>query len=377
LKVLFFGIYSKGIEYPRNNNMIRALKECGHDVYEAHYSLAGSFSERIGAVNRFSQRFRFLAGILTSYGLLAISFFRQPPVDAIIVGSPGYFHVHWAWLLKIVSRRKAVFIYDAFIPLYEAVVEDRQLISHERINAQLIRRFERSCCHIADGVLVDTHAHGNYLAKAFGIDRNRITRIFVGSTIQPNDEPPTRPDTDVFDVLFVGTYIPLHGIDFIIEAAHLLRNDSSIRFTLVGSGQLRRDMERLADKRRVSNIHFLDWVATDKLYQFIRSFDLSLGIFGMTTKTPRVIPSKIYDICKAGVPFITSRSPAVEEVFVHGENAYLIPPGDAASLAKAIQYLKANPTAKKRIADGAKQTGRALFSHERQCRDLLSAIRML
>jgi hypothetical protein len=45
LKILYFGIYSKGIEYPRNNNLIRGLRLNGVDVVEAHFKLAGSFWE--------------------------------------------------------------------------------------------------------------------------------------------------------------------------------------------------------------------------------------------------------------------------------------------------------------------------------------------
>ncbi|BBO79504.1 hypothetical protein DSCO28_00700 [Desulfosarcina ovata subsp. sediminis] len=318
-------------------------------------------------------------GILMSYFVLAWSFVRQPRVEAIIVGSPGFFHVHWAWLLKSLLRKKSVFIYDAFIPLYEALVEDRQLISPHHFLAKLFYRFEQSCCQIVDMITVDTLAHGQYLNQKFGIDGKKIVRLFVGSTIQCAEKPsPVRhQNSAVFNILFVGTYIPLHGIDIILEAARLLRDDTSIRFTLVGSGQLRQTIEQIASRCQLSSIEFLDWVPTDELGQYIHKFELSLGIFGTTPKTPRVIPSKVYDICMAGVPFITADTPAIREVFTHRKNAYLIPAGDAVQLASAIRTIKQDVRLRETIASGAKRIGQIDFSPKRLSNDMISAIRMV
>lgn len=354
--------------------MIRALKKQGHDVLEVHYALAGSFSERIGAVNRLSQRIRFCIGIFASYPVLAWSLIRRPKPQVIIVGSPGYFHVHWAWLLNLLFRRESILVYDAFIPLYEALIEDRQLIRPDGLSARLIHHFEKSCCRIADLVWVDTKKHGQYLAHKYDINEKKINRLFVGSTIRPTTSPCPKIESDVFNILFVGTYIPLHGIDVILKAARLLKEETSIRFTLVGTGQLRDEMQRLASRWKLDNIIFRDWVPTETLYSYIGSFDLSLGIFGSTSKTSRVIPSKIYDICLVGSPFITAYTPAIREVFTHGKNAYLIPPASSSCLAEAIRHIIADDKLRKTIANGAKDTGRTVFSDRRLSVDLMDTI---
>jgi glycosyltransferase involved in cell wall biosynthesis len=133
-------------------------------------------------------------------------------------------------------------------------------------------------------------------------------------------------------------------------------------------------MESMARKLGLSNVVFQDWIPTEDLGTFIRSFDLSLGIFGITPKTARVIPSKIYDICTAGVPFITADTPAIREVFHHGENAYLIPAGNPEALVEAIRYLKSNPDLRKNIAEGARQIGKGMFSFKEIGNDLINAV---
>lgn len=374
LKILYFGIYSKGIEYPRNNNLIRGLRLNGVDVVEAHFELAGSFQRRMDIVKNPLEFARFFLGLIASFIALMWKVMWSPRVDAVIVGHPGYFHIHLAWFLRFLFQRRVVLVYDVFIPLYEMLIEDRGLLKSDSLFARLIHQFERSCCRYADLCLIDTEEHCQYIVKEYSLFPEKVSRIFVGSTIDQNFDSPPVVSHEIFRILFVGTYIPLHGIDIILKAIRYLAGDPDIRFSLVGSGQLREKMESLARKWEFSNVMFQDWIPTEHLGAFIRSFDLSLGIFGITPKTARVIPSKIYDICAAGVPFITADTPAVREVFKHGENAYLIPAGNPEALAEAIRYLKANRNLRDKIAEGARQTGEGIFSLKEIGNDLINAV---
>ena len=374
MKILYFGIYSKGIEYPRNNNLIRGLRLNGVDVVEAHFELAGSFQRRMGIIKNPLELVHFFLGLIASFIALTWKFMRSPRVDAMIVGHPGYFHIHLLWFLRFLFRRQFVLVYDIFIPLYETLIEDRGLLKSDSLFARLIHRFEKSCCRYADLCLIDTEEHCQYIVEEYGLSPERVSRIFVGSTIDQNFDSSRVVSHEIFRILFVGTYIPLHGIDIILKAIRYLAGDPDMHFSLVGSGQLRERMESLAQKWGFSNVVFQDWIPTEHLGAFIRSFDLSLGIFGITPKTARVIPSKIYDICAAGVPFITADTPAVREVFKHGENAYLIPAGNPEALAEAIRYLKANRNLRYKIAEGARQTGEGIFSLKEIGNDLINAV---
>jgi glycosyltransferase involved in cell wall biosynthesis len=374
LRILYFGIYSRGIEYPRNNNLIHGLRLNGIDVIEAHFELAGSFQKRLKAVQNPLKAFHFFLSLIASFLTLTWKFIHSPQVDIIIVGHPGYFHIHLARILRLLFRKQAVLVYDIFIPLYEALVEDRKLIKQSSLLGRLLYRFEKSCCRCADLCLIDTREHCRYISRQYDLPPDKISRLFVGATIDQPIESPQIAVHENLRVLFVGTYIPLHGIDVILNAARHLKNDSDIIFTLVGSGQLRKKMENMAHQWKLTNIIFKDWIATEQLGAFIQSFDLSLGIFGMTPKTSRVIPSKIFDICASGVPFITADSPAIREVFSHGKNAYLVSPGNPKELADAICALKTNPELGKILGKGAKQIGKYVFSLKKLGDDFLNAV---
>jgi glycosyltransferase involved in cell wall biosynthesis len=374
LDILYFGIYSKGIEYPRNNNLIRALRLKGVNVIEAHVNIAGSFSKRISILQSPFQMLLFAVSLALSFLPLTWKFLRAPSIDIIIVGHPGYFHIHLAKLLRRLFKKNTRLVYDVFIPLYDAIVDDRRLVKPDGLHARLLSRFEASCCKSADLSLIDTNTHCQYLSKKYRLPADRVKNVLVGPTIDDNYDSPPTGRNGTFKVIYVGTFIPLHGVEVIINAAKILGDKPDIHFYLVGSGQLKPKMVRLTQKERLDNITFRNWVATTNLGRCLRSCDLSLGIFGSTAKAKRVIPSKIFDACVAGVPFITADTPAVREIFHHGKDAWLIPSNSPEALASAIITLKSDENLRRKIAEEVYKIGKERFSLERIGVDLLHAI---
>ena len=375
MRVLSFGIYSLRPEYPRHRNLLSALETNGIEVVECHYSMATSFNERLESAGTIPGRFKYGLGLLGSYFSLAVKFLKAPAVDAVLVGYPGYFHVRFVRLLQMVKNRKAVLVYDIFFSLYNAVVSDRKMLNQDSLAARLIHAIERDACRAADICLIDTAAHLDYIAAEFNISREKIRRVFVGSTFAVSDIERTQNCArESFKVLFVGTYIPLHGVDTILVAAEKLKHDQGILFTLVGTGQLREEMEGKARDAGLSNVTFVDWIDHREMPDTLRSCDLALGVFGTTEKATRVIPIKVFDICAAGVPFVTADTPAIREVFTHGENAFVIPAGDAGALADAIVLLKDNRELRERIAKGGHELACTTFSLEEIGRELAGII---
>lgn len=359
MTILYFGMYSRGMEYPRNNNLIRGLCAQGENITEVHAEVTGSFRARIQVAKRVSSALRFLLRLMVSYAVLSWKFVHAPAAEVVVVGHPGYFHIHLARLLCRWFRPDSFLVYDAFIPLYDALVEDRRLLSPSGLPAKALHAFESSCCKAADLCLTDTFAHRRYLASEFKIDVERIRVLRVGPTVADAHTTPADPPADpVFRVLFVGTQIPLHGIEVILEAARQLRDEKDILFRIVGSGQESTRIHALARALRLNNVRFTDWVPTRELGDYIRSHDLGLGIFGTTQKASRVIPSKVFDLCAAGVPFVSADTPAMREVFTHRRNAYLVPAGDPDALAGAIRELKSNAGLRRQLGRAAMETGK-------------------
>jgi glycosyltransferase involved in cell wall biosynthesis len=375
MNIISLGIYSKSPEYPRYNNLLQGLRDADVRIIECNHEMAGGSEDRLRSVKNPINAFLFGLRLLSSYLIITIKYLKSPSADAILVGYPGYFHVHFARFLKLIKNRDAILIFDIFFSLYDTLVNDRKLIGDASFISKAVHRLEKSSLQASDIVLVDTITHGNTIAEEYGIGKNKLKRIFVGSSFGPPHSP-IEIDTQPVDfkVLFIGTYIPLHGIDVILKAAGKLGPDKDIRFVLVGKGQLRNEMEMLARNLELKNVDFEDWVPTSQLAEKIRSFDLSLGIFGTTKKARSVIPIKVFDICAAGMPVVSADTPAMREAFVHRESAFMVPPGDHNKLAEAILELKTDHKLRERLAKGANDLARSVFSTQKTGAELIEAV---
>ena len=241
----------------------------------------------------------------------------------------------------------------AFNSLYETVVRDRGLFSARSRIGFFLRWLDRTACRLADLVLLDTQAHIEYFVKEFDLPPAKFLRVFVGSdhTVSRAVAPIRFGPEPKFEVLFVGTYIPLHGIETIIRAAKVLEAEPEIHFTLLGQGQLCTEMRGIARRLGLDNLRFIDrWVPAAELGGYMAAAGVCLGVFGRAEKAQRVIPCKVFDCLAMAKPLITADTPAVRELLTHGENALLCPAGDEVSLARAILQLKKDPDLRERIS---------------------------
>ena len=272
--------------------------------------MIGSHNERIKTVESLWGKIDFGLRLIWSYLRLAVLFFRTGDCHVVIVGHPGYFHVHFARLLCACKRKKPRLVLDLFIPLYNMLVEDRRIFAPGDTFSRLLHVFEASACKQADLNLLDTHEHCCYIEREFAIPVECLVATYVGSSLSSGTRLPAKWSEGIFKVVFVGTCIPLQGVETILSAANLL-SDSDIRFSIVGCDKLMHTQDGMKWRDRLDNVDFIDWVETDALPVFMQAHQLALGIFGATEKSARVIPTKVFDICNMGMPFITADTPAI------------------------------------------------------------------
>jgi glycosyltransferase involved in cell wall biosynthesis len=104
-----------------------------------------------------------------------------------------------------------------------------------------------------------------------------------------------------------------------------------------------------------------DWNSLDgSLY--LRAADICVLPFdnGVT-----LIRSSFAGAAAHGLPIITTRGNTLESPYVDGTNVLLCPPKDPESLAAAIDLVISNPELRQRLADGASEMARELFSWDK------------
>jgi glycosyltransferase involved in cell wall biosynthesis len=262
--------------------------------------------------------------------------------DLVVVGWPGS---AWVGLARFACLgRGTPVVLDHLTSSWETSVVDRGVVPRRSLRAVYLRVKERIALHLACVVVVDTQANADFLADEFGIDRAKCIRVWVGA-----DEtvwapcPATHAGGD-FVVVHLASYIPLHGMEFVVEAAALTAaQDLSIRFVLIGNGQTFPQTARRARQLGLDNVEFVDTVAPAEARARCCAADLCLGVFGTTDKADRVIPNKVYDALAIGRPVLTGDTAALREVFTPGVDVLAVPAGDARAIADSILWARAHP----------------------------------
>lgn len=278
-------------------------------------------------------------------------------IDALYVVFPGHYLMPLAWRL---ARKKHIpVILDVFISLYEAEVEDRARLRAWHPKAWMLWFADWLACMLATVILIDTEEHREYFVRRYRIPREKFLIIPVGCRTDLFRTTVNCQQLSVhrrYSVAFHGSFIPLHGIETILRAAEVLRNDP-VEFILAGKGQTLPKMKALAGELRLGNVRFLDFLPLREIPDFIAGADVCLGIFGTSAKAARVVPTKAFEIIAMGRPLITARTPATEHVFRDRENALLSTPGDPHDLAAMIRELMQNPA----LAESIARAGHRLF----------------
>jgi len=334
LRVLYFGTYER--DYPRNAQVISALRGEGVDVTERHVSVWEAHAHKWSAGAQAAARLAVAEARLL----------RRPneDFDVVMVGYPGHLDLTAA---RRVARGRPV-IFNPLISLYDTFVQDRRRFEPKSPAGRTLKAIDRRALRAADLVVADTKTNARFLADLAGLPRERVEVCFVGAeerVFQPGWNP-----TELFTALFVGKLIPLHGVATVLEAARIAPD---LRFRIIGTGQL----DQLLTERP-PNVEHVAWVDYERLPDELHMAGCALGVFGTSEKAGRVIPNKAFQALACGVPLITADTPAARELLVDEESALLVPPGDAEALAAAVRRLAADPTLPQRLAEGGLQAYR-------------------
>ena len=305
---------------PRYRNLVELYESEGWDIRECITCAKGFFGKHKDLLKQYKT--------------------HRKEYSALLVNFPGYYLMPIAWWKTRFPRKQLIF--DAFISISDTLVSDRKKISWINPLAWFYYGADVISTHLADEVLIDTEAHKRFFMKRFFLSAKRIRVVYVGTLKDIFCPGPkeNKLQEGKFNALFIGSYIPLQGIEYILQAAKILSEESDIHITLIGGGQTYDEMTTLAYKLELKNVTFLDFMPIADLPHYLRSCDVALGIFGTSDKADRVIPHKVYDAIGCGVPVITASNKAICEKFTDGKEVFLCKTGDAQSLASAIMRAK-------------------------------------
>ena len=234
-------------------------------------------------------------------------------------------------------RRGVKVLFDPMISAWDKKVLEQRKWSADEPRARRLLAHETALMNAPDMVTWDTSCHLDFCARRFGVPREKMRVLFTGT-----DETVFRPaETEApaeagapFRVLYHGAYIPLHGTEYIVEAARMTQGEG-IEWDFLGWGAYKAATE--AKAAGIANVRFLDKVPYVDVPKVIRAHDVVLGVFGTTEKASRVIGNKVYEGMACARPTVNESCTGYPPEAAACAAIKFVPPGDARAIADAVR----------------------------------------
>ncbi len=123
------------------------------------------------------------------------------------------------------------------------------------------------------------------------------------------------PDTDWLErhgltgktvAIYAGAHGYLNGLDYVVEAAEHLRDRPDIALVLMGDGQRKPELQRMATERGLANVVFADPVPRRDVPAILAACQIGLMILRDSAGMARVLPNKAFDYMFAGLPTVAN-----------------------------------------------------------------------
>jgi colanic acid biosynthesis glycosyl transferase WcaI len=143
-------------------------------------------------------------------------------------------------------------------------------------------------------------------------------------------------------VMYSGNLSPVHPVDSILEAAHVLalENDRRLLFVFVGGGLGRERIERYVREHALPNLRLLPYQPLSELALTLSAADLHLVSMG-EAMVGIVHPSKIYGALAAGRPIlaVAPRRSHLHELVQSRELGWCVDQADPAAALAALREI--------------------------------------
>jgi len=328
IKICYLGIYRPTA--PRDKVYLEGLKTRGVSVIECVDSSPGLY--------KFWRLFKKHRQFKSKYDILWV----------------GYLSTMLVPLARIISRKKIVF--NALSSGYESAVLDREMHSRFSLKAVTSWLFDFLAFHISDFVLVESESQKKFLAKSFFVRPSKFAVIFTGADPEVFFPDPTVAKRERFTVVFRGMFLPATGVEYVIEAARILRNEL-IDFIIIGWGPELPKVRSLLAEYKLPNVTLMaEFLEPKALRELILSCHIMLGQFSDHPRLERTIQHKTFEALALGMPYITRDSASNRELLIDGKNCVFVPAAKPQAIANSIIDLKRKEDFRRNIGMEARLT---------------------
>jgi len=217
--------------------------------------------------------------------------------------------------------------------------------------------------------------------RALAPDPARVSLVYHGLDLERFASPPGAPSVrDGCDpgapvrLLTVGRAVEKKGHEVLLRALAELPADCAWTLDQVGGGPLLPALRRRARELGLeARVRFRGALSQDELLDLYRETDLFVLASRVAADGDRDgLPNVLMEAQSQGLACLASRVSAIPELIRDGDTGVLVPPGDAAALARALHALVQDPGRRQRLGRCAESRVREHFGMQAGVQRLLA-----
>ncbi|MCH7680267.1 glycosyltransferase [candidate division KSB1 bacterium] len=261
--------------------------------------------------------------------------------------------------------------------MYEGIVLDREEVSRLSLKAFYIWLVDFLAFRSAHVSLVESLSQKKFLVRLFKIKEEKLKITLTGANDKIFYPNPYVKKRDEFCAVFRGQFLPATGIEYVIEAARILKN-KDVNFLIIGRGMLKKRVWQTIQEFNLKNAELItEYLSDNDLREKMLSCHVILGQFADHPRMDRTIQNKTFEALALSMPYITRDSRSNREILQDRENCLFVRPADARDLAEKILELKNNPELQKKIAQNGYKLYKEKLTPKILGRELLDNIQHL
>lgn len=286
----------------------------------------------------------FVYGIDLLYALLQICRADYVYCPAMVVGNGIGYGVEFAFARFL----KKKIICEFYISNYDTFVLDRKVVPTNSRKAQKLLNLDRKL-HTCYRTIYLNQTEAERYTSIAGYNISNLNNVIIPLTIKRRsfaELPYYSKYSGIYNIVWWGSYIPLHGLDKIISAiAEVVKVDQNIHFYIMGNSELK-SLEYLEIVKRL-NLNNIVTIRNDYSFNnghlepfLVENCDLAIGAFGDSEKARNVILNKCIEATSMKIPVLTQHSKAFKEFFSEDGNSIFYSDNSVEVLVDSILKIK-------------------------------------
>lgn len=175
------------------------------------------------------------------------------------------------------------------------------------------------------------------------------------------------------ELVSVCRLVEKKGLDIAIKAvAEVVKKNKNIRFTIIGRGRLRSELEKLVKKLGIENkVNFFGWAIQDQVIKILdKSHIFLLPSITAANGDEEGIANALKEAMAMGLMSIGTVHAGTPELIDDEVSGFLVPQNDSKALAEKIMYVVQHPEIWKKTGLAARQKIEAEFEIKKSIKQL-------